>query len=58
MRAYEEDASKADVQAFFFKLLKKEAGTKGDQRPNSAAVQYSHVDPKVQEARGRLNSSV
>ena len=44
VRAYEEDASKADVQAFFFKLLKKEAGPKGDQLPNSAAVQCSHVE--------------
>ncbi|CAE7661943.1 ILA [Symbiodinium sp. CCMP2592] len=33
VRAYEEDASKADVQAFFFKLLKKEAKTQPAFKP-------------------------
>lgn len=34
MRAYEEDASKADAQGFFFKLMKKEDARIALDRPS------------------------
>ncbi|CAK9009820.1 unnamed protein product [Durusdinium trenchii] len=43
VRAYEDDASKADVQAFFFKLMKKEAKTQPCFKPRIMVLMLQYL---------------